>query len=210
MGKCTNGDEVDTCLGIVAKRVEGNAARRLGLIATCYHLNGLARIVNGEVIEHDAVDTSTTKHTLQLVEVAHFNLNLQVKALLAQVGMATVDGIFNATSKVNVVVLQQDHIEKAYAVEPLEDRIDNLCETMKQHHVTRLQSGSCTISQGFPFNDLITNYERVADHCSNIAIAMIELNQNDFAMHGYLIALKKQHAHRFDEYYKTYTEKYKF
>ena len=104
----------------------------------------------------------------------------------------------------------KDDIEKAYAVEPLEDRIDNLCETMKQHHVTRLQSGSCTISQGFPFNDLITNYERVADHCSNIAIAMIELNQNDFDMHGYLIALKKQHAHRFDEYYKTYTEKYKF
>ena len=104
----------------------------------------------------------------------------------------------------------KDDIEKAYAVEPLEDHIDNLCETMKQHHVTRLQSGLCTINQGFPFNDLITNYERVADHCSNIAIAMIELNQNDFDMHGYLIALKKQHAHRFDEYYKTYTEKYKF
>ena len=83
----------------------------------------------------------------------------------------------------------KDDIEKAYAVEPLEDRIDNLCETMKQHHVTRLQSGLCTINQGFPFNDLITNYERVADHCSNIAIAMIELNQNDFDMHGYLIAL---------------------
>ena len=101
-------------------------------------------------------------------------------------------------------------IEKAYAVEPLEDHIDDLCEAMKQHHVTRLQSGVCTINQGFPFNDLITNYERVADHCSNIAIAMIELNQDDFDMHGYLIDLKKQHAHRFDEYYKTYTEKYKF
>ena len=101
-------------------------------------------------------------------------------------------------------------IEKAYAVEPLEDRIDNLCEAMKQHHVTRLQSGACTISQGFPFNDLITNYERVADHCSNIAIAMIELNQDDFDMHGYLIDLKEQHAHRFDEYYKVYAEKYKF
>ena len=101
-------------------------------------------------------------------------------------------------------------IEKAYAVEPLEDHIDDLCEAMKQHHVTRLQSGVCTISQGFPFNDLITNYERVADHCSNIAIAMIELNQDDFDMHGYLIDLKKQHAHRFDEYYKAYTEKYKF
>ncbi|MBQ7473591.1 MAG: Na/Pi cotransporter family protein [Oscillospiraceae bacterium] len=101
-------------------------------------------------------------------------------------------------------------LEKAYAVEPLEDRIDNLCEAMKQHHVTRLQSGVCTINQGFPFNDLITNFERVADHCSNIAIAMIELNQDDFDMHGYLIDLKEQHSHRFDEYYKAYAEKYKF
>ena len=101
-------------------------------------------------------------------------------------------------------------LEKAYAVEPLEDRIDNLCEAMKQHHVTRLQSGVCTINQGFPFNDLITNFERVADHCSNIAIAMIELNQDDFDMHGYLIDLKEQHSHRFDEYFKAYAEKYKF
>ena len=106
--------------------------------------------------------------------------------------------------------LTSGDLEKAYAVEPLEDRIDNLCEAMKQHHVTRLQSGVCTINQGFPFNDLITNFERVADHCSNIAIAMIELNQDDFDMHGYLIDLKEQHSHRFDEYYKAYAEKYKF
>ena len=104
---------------------------------------------------------------------------------------------------------EQDNLEQAYAVEPLEERIDELCDEMKLHHVDRLKTGVCTLNQGFPFNDLITNLERVADHCSNIAIAMIELNRDDFDTHGYVINLKELHAHRFDEYYEGYAEKYK-
>ena len=104
---------------------------------------------------------------------------------------------------------QKDSLDQAYAVEPLEERIDELCDEMKLHHVARLKSGTCTLNQGFPFNDLITNLERVADHCSNIAIAMIELNRDDFDTHGYVINLKELHAHRFDEYYEGYAEKYK-
>ncbi len=104
---------------------------------------------------------------------------------------------------------EKDNLEQAYAVEPLEERIDELCDEMKLHHVARLKSGTCTLNQGFPFNDLITNLERVADHCSNIAIAMIELNRDDFDTHGYVINLKELHAHRFDEYYEGYAEKYK-
>ena len=104
---------------------------------------------------------------------------------------------------------EKDNLEQAYAVEPLEERIDELCDEMKLHHVARLKSGTCTLNQGFPFNDLITNLERVADHCSNIAIAMIELNRDDFDTHGYVINLKELHAHRFDEYYESYAEKYK-
>ena len=65
--------------------------------------------------------------------------------------------------------------QRAARVEPLEEIIDGLCDEMKSHHVDRLQSGSCTLNQGFVFNDLLTNYERVADHCSNIAVAIIEL-----------------------------------
>ena len=80
---------------------------------------------------------------------------------------------------------------------------------MKLHHVSRLQSGICTLDQGFAFNDLITNFERVADHCSNLAVAMIELNRDDFDTHGYILNLKELHAHRFDEYYDKYSEKYK-
>ena len=104
---------------------------------------------------------------------------------------------------------EKDSLDQAYAVEPLEERIDELCDEMKLHHVDRLKSGVCTLNQGFPFNDLITNLERVADHCSNVAIAMIELNRDDFDTHGYVINLKELHSHRFDEYYEGYAEKYK-
>ena len=103
---------------------------------------------------------------------------------------------------------EQDSIEQAYSVEPLEERIDELCDEMKLRHVERLKTGVCTLNQGFPFNDLITNLERVADHCSNIAIAMIELNRDDYETHGYVINLKDLHAHRFDEYYEAYAVKY--
>ena len=68
----------------------------------------------------------------------------------------------------------------ASRVEPLEEIIDGLCDELKLHHVDRLQKGVCTLSQGFVFNDLLTNFERVADHCSNIAVAMIELESDAF------------------------------
>ena len=73
--------------------------------------------------------------------------------------------------------------QRAARVEPLEEIIDGLCDEMKSHHVDRLQSGSCTLNQGFVFNDLLTNYERVADHCSNIAVAIIELESDSFDTH---------------------------
>ena len=108
----------------------------------------------------------------------------------------------------SVGAFKEEDTERAFAVEPLEERIDELCDEMKLHHVSRLKSGVCTLNQGFPFNDLITNLERVADHCSNIAIAMIELDRNDFDTHGYVINLKELHAHRFDEFYEQYAQKY--
>ena len=97
----------------------------------------------------------------------------------------------------------------AYKVEPLEEHIDNLCDEMKLRHVERLQSGYASLSQGFVFNDILTNCERVADHCSNIAIAMIELSADNYSTHGYIIDLKQQRSHDFDKLYAQFSEKYK-
>ena len=99
-------------------------------------------------------------------------------------------------------------LELAYRIEPLEELIDSLCDEMKLHHVDRLQRGICQLTQGFVFNDLLTNYERVADHCSNLAVAMIELESDSFDTHEYLISLKKVRSHSFDQYYEDYRKKF--
>ena len=110
--------------------------------------------------------------------------------------------------ELSVGAFTEEDIEKAYVVEPLEERIDILCDEMKIRHVDRLQQGRCSLSQGFVFNDLLTNFERVADHCSNLAIAMIELSADSYDTHGYVINLKELHSHNFDSLYEHYTKKY--
>ena len=98
--------------------------------------------------------------------------------------------------------------QRAARVEPLEEIIDGLCDEMKSHHVDRLQSGTCTLDQGFVFNDLLTNYERVADHCSNIAVAIIELESDSFDTHEYLSSVRALKSHSFDKYYEEYKQQY--
>ena len=100
--------------------------------------------------------------------------------------------------------------EAQYSVEPLEECIDTMCDTMKRNHTERMQKGKCTIPQGFVFNDLLTDFERVADHCSNIAVAMIEITGDSFATHSYIEDLKQIHSHNFNELLAAYCEKYSF
>ena len=98
--------------------------------------------------------------------------------------------------------------QRAARVEPLEEIIDGLCDEMKSHHVDRLQSGACTLNQGFVFNDLLTNYERVADHCSNIAVAIIELESDSFDTHEYLSSVRAMKSHSFAQYFEEYKQQF--
>ena len=102
----------------------------------------------------------------------------------------------------------EEDVDKARRVEPLEELIDNLCDEMKRRHVERLQAGTCSLSQGFVFNDLLSNFERVADHCSNLAVAMIELEMDAFETHDYILNLKELHSQQFDELYEQFAQKY--
>jgi len=81
--------------------------------------------------------------------------------------------------------------EAAVLVEPLEETIDRLIEEIRLRHIERLQSGVCTIQLGFILNDLLTNFERVSDHCSNIAVCVIETNRPDVDAHVYLHNVKQ-------------------
>ena len=98
--------------------------------------------------------------------------------------------------------------EMAYRVEPLEQIIDAICRKMRERHTARLQKGKCTIGNGYVFNDLISDFERVSDHCSNIAIVQVELEDNALDVHEMSETLKQQKVHQFDLYYNEYAERY--
>ncbi len=93
-------------------------------------------------------------------------------------------------------------------VEPLEEVIDSLCSEVRVRHVDRLQKGSCTITQGFVFNDLVSNLERVSDHCSNIAVARLEMDGAAMDTHEYLNRLKEKRTAEFDRYYETFRRRF--
>ncbi|MCX4269470.1 MAG: Na/Pi cotransporter family protein [Lachnospiraceae bacterium] len=107
-----------------------------------------------------------------------------------------------------VTVFIKDDVTMARLVEPLEEVVDNLNIEMKSRHITRLREGKCTIEMGFILSDLTTNYERVADHCSNIAVCLIQIHANGFDMHEYLDTLDKGENTIFREEYLSYKAKY--
>ncbi len=102
----------------------------------------------------------------------------------------------------------EENVELAKRVEPLEQVIDRLASEIKNNHIKRLEKGNCTIQLGFVLSDLITNYERVSDHCSNIAVAVIEEESGDYDSHEYLNRVKDFSNVRFNETYDEYKLKY--
>jgi phosphate:Na+ symporter len=102
----------------------------------------------------------------------------------------------------------ESNIEKATMVEPLEQVVDDLRDQIKLQHVIRVQKNQCTIEHGFVLSDILTNLERVSDHCSNIAGCVVEMSQHDaLDLHNYLRELKAG-GKGFDENYKKYLDKY--
>ncbi len=102
-----------------------------------------------------------------------------------------------------------DDLSLAVRVEPLEDVVDDLRAELKTQHIERLQRGGCTIELGFIFTDLLTNFERISDHCSNIAAYVIQTAMHTMATHEYMHVLKDLDNGRYEEMRKEYLEKYK-
>ena len=97
----------------------------------------------------------------------------------------------------------------AAKVEPLEQVIDSLQKQLRTMHITRLQNGECTIELGFIFTDLLMNYERVSDHCSNVAVYTLQLPTDMLDAHKYLHKIKSESTGAFVDNYNAYSEKYK-
>ena len=109
---------------------------------------------------------------------------------------------------ISLSAICEDSVERAQSVEPLEQVIDGLREKIKSRHIRRLQHSESTVEQGFVLSDILTNYERIADHCSNIAGCIIEISErNTLQMHSYTDKIKKNNS-EFDLQYQKFYAKY--
>lgn len=102
----------------------------------------------------------------------------------------------------------EDDLAKAKEIEPLRQLIAILCRELKNRHIERLQKGKCDVQQGFPFNDMLTNLERIAAHCSNVAVAMIESELSEFDTHQYLKGLREMKDDKYTKLFDNYEKKY--
>lgn len=105
-------------------------------------------------------------------------------------------------------VFESEDSVRASFVEPLEEVIDKLDASMKKRHIKRLRKGKCTIEQGFILSDISNNFERIADHCSNIAVCLIQTQEDGFETHEYLDNLKED-SPEFKQKYKEFRNKYR-
>lgn len=103
----------------------------------------------------------------------------------------------------------ENDLQKARLVEPLEQVVDDLKDTLKARHIKRLQKGGCTIELGFVLTDLLTDLERVSDHCSNIASLVVEISHGDMDLHKYIKKVKKDET-EFRKNYESFSQKYSF
>lgn len=109
---------------------------------------------------------------------------------------------------ITVKAFKNDDIALAESVEPLEQVIDVLTQEIKSRHISRLTKGECTIEMGFILTDALTNFERISDHCSNIAVAVIEAQRDAYDSHRYIDSVKKDASGKFNESYQKYLKQY--
>lgn len=148
-------------------------------------------------------------HSVNLLESANEiqNKNLHFSEP-AKKELSVMMNAINDILDMTLEALKNDDLKKAYEVEPLEQVVDNLQNLLKKRHVSRLRKKECTIEMGFVLSDILTNLERVSDHCSNIAICMIEIAHESFDTHGYIQELKYNHDKEFDENVEKLSRKY--
>ncbi|MBE6849756.1 MAG: Na/Pi cotransporter family protein [Ruminococcus sp.] len=180
---------------------------------------GLVQISSQALSEHDSQLCSRVlraindferlgDHALNLVEVAKEIYDKGIR--FTPEAQREINTLTEALREIltNTIAVYETPDEAAAAnIEPLEQVIDNLTMAIKANHVKRLQKGVCTIETGFVLVDLLTNYERVSDHCSNIAVIMIETAHNAFDTHKYLSKVRFSNQN-FIDHYEHFNAKY--
>ncbi len=148
-------------------------------------------------------------HALNIAEAAQEIYDKQISfSDKAKADIAVITAAVSEILDLSAELLENESVDIAKCVEPLEQVIDRLKRKIKNGHISRLRSGDCTMELGFILSDLLTNYERVADHCSNIAVCIIEISNDSFETHEYLNQLKSGDISGFQEMYEGYKAKY--
>ena len=110
--------------------------------------------------------------------------------------------------ELSLQAFEKEDVKTAKSIEPLEETIDTINMEVKRRHVRRLRKGKCTIEQGFDLSDIGTDFERVADHCSNIAVGIIEVDEDAYDAHSYIQQLKADKGKDFEKAVEFYQNKY--
>jgi len=180
----------------------------------------LVRLSSNNLTEEDSHSVSRMLHSLSDLErISDHALNLCGTAL--EIKEKNIQFSNDAKRELGVTIqalreivditidsFVHDDFEKAAHVEPIEQVIDKLKDELKARHIDRLQKGECTVQLGFVFSDLLTNIERVSDHCSNIAVYTIQQDSPKLDTHKYLRKVKTESVGNFIEEFNSYEKKY--
>ncbi len=123
--------------------------------------------------------------------------------------LSTLFAALNEIMNITVEAFSKDDTQLAGRVEPLEEVIDDLTVDIRNRHITRLQKGECAINIGLILTDILTNCERVSDHCSNVGVCIIQIKDSTFETHDYLSELKADQTPAFVQEFSHFQQKYR-
>ena len=186
----------------------------------------LVKLSSRELSHADSQSVNTLLHTISDFErISDHSVNLLASAEEMHVKniqfsqdardeLQVLEDAVQDTLNRTTEAFRKGDLHLAGKVEPLEAVVNELVRAIKARHVARLQAGSCSIEYGFVLDDLLTNYERVCDHCSNVAVAQIEVAQDSFDTHAYLNDLRHgndtKESEEFHRRLGRYRERYLF
>ena len=149
-------------------------------------------------------------HAINMIEIAQeMERNSRNFSDSAKADFSTLFAALTEISGITVKAFTDNDTDIAVNVEPLEEVIDDLTQTIRDKHIARLRKGECSPELGVYLSDLLINCERVSDHCSNIAVSIIQISKSSMRSHVYLNELKAQRSEQFIGAYNSYREKYR-
>ncbi len=181
----------------------------------------LVKLAGHKLDMEDANEVTTLLHVIGDVErISDHACNIlkagkeifEKKISFSDKARVEIDVITKAVKEIidlSVKTVEEENDEYAIKIEPLEQVIDKLKYKMKRNHIERLQNNECTIELGFVYSDIITNLERIADHCSNIGVSILQREESAFEPHEYLSHVKNDGENDFISQYDVYKSKYR-